>query len=257
MGPFGGYGPLGIRRSGGAGAGSIPDWSQILTTTEGVTPFDGASETTTGTGFVDGVATLVHPTGLVTIRDGYQEDLPRWSIPILTLFPTYNHLDDAIELAMRIDDLPLSATVEKFGIWFGILNKSVASRASATGQAWGITPNTSSAWNHGPINETSDALGNVMTGTPEWLVARFAAYGRTTDAGFDFGSYCRAINTLGAPEASDAQSPAAMDIASNPVSGWTVQFGGLHNTTTGTAGPTNRFAMFARLIPTGGLTGLP
>jgi len=63
--------------------------------------------------------------------------------------------------------------------------------------------------------------------------------------------------TTGAWEASDTQSPQAMNVAAHPVSGWTLQFGGGHDTTTGTAGADNQFRIWHRRTKTAGVSGLP
>lgn len=242
------------------GAGALAPWTKIVATDQGVAPIDTAAQTTAGTGFTaaTGRFRIVYPTGLTTLLDGYREALPRWSINLLTLIPDFNHLTDIIDLCQVIVSLPLSATVEKFFMWHGIFNENIAGLAIQSGQAFGIKPNTSTQWNHGPVNETSDAMGNVLTaGTPNKLLSRHFAGGSIIDSGFDWISHGRALSGT-AWEGSDSQgSPVAMDIASHPLVDWTIQTGGGHDTTTGTAGADHEWELWYRRIKTSGFTGLP
>jgi hypothetical protein len=242
------------------GGGALAPWIKIVATDQGVAPIDTAAQTTTGTGFTAGTGRfrIVYPTGLTTLLDGHREALPRWSINLLGLIPDFDHLTDILDICQVFTNGPaLSATVEKFFPWHGVFNENIAGLATQSGQAWGLKPNTTTQWNHGPVNETSDAMGNVMTGTPAKLLARYSAWGRTTDAGYDFGSFCRAINTIGETEASDTQSSTTMDIASHPLADWTIQTGGGHDTTVGTAGADHEWELWYRRIKTSGFTGLP
>lgn len=240
----------------------LAPWIQLLTTDQGADPLDPSSETTTGTGFDSGtgIFRIVHPTGLVTVRDGYRENCPRWSQNLLDLYDDFDPLTDILDLCMVVTQFQFSATIEKFGLWFGLFSTDASSFAAVNGQAWCMKPNTATRCNHGPFAETSDAAGNLLVadGAPLKMFARFAAADGVADAGYGVFTYARVEGpTAGVWEATDDQSQQQMPLSTEPLTDWTIQMGALHDSTTGTAGADNRFTMWHRRIKTSGFTGLP
>lgn len=242
-----GFGPVG---------GGAPPRFQLLTSVDqGAEPLDPGALAQPGTAFDASTGTFTWNLADATIIDGYQENQVRWTRRVLDLYPQYDPDLDIIELALVIDQLTLTAAVPKWGIAFGVLDQ-IASLGGADGPMWGIKGNTAAQYNHGNQFATSDNFGNVMSGTPRWLIATFRQGAGTSDAGAEnneIASQMRAKSTAGAWEESELQAAPPMN---NPVSDWVISIGHVHDSAINEA-TTIVARLFHRRIRTAGVAGLP
>jgi len=232
------------------GSTPLDAWTLLQTTDQGTAPFDPGGFTTTGTGFnaSTGEFTWVFPIGGVTQIDGFKESMARWTVSVSALYGDYDPSIDILDLAMRYDSVPLSATVEKYGVAFGLFDRGTEDIPNLQGLMFGLYPNTSSAWNNGNLS-ASAAGANVCTGTPNLAVARFDAGADQTELR---GGW-RIRNSVGGFEEADPAAEAP------PISGASlkIHIGHMHRSIVGIAGSTVVARLYHRRIRTAGLSGLP
>lgn len=235
----------------GSGGASADPWVLLTRTDQGVSPYDSGGYTTAGTGFdaATGRFTWVFPSGITTQLDGFKEALPRWTVLVSTLYSDFDLSTDILDLAMRYDSVPLSASVEKFGCAFGLMDRGTSDIANLQGVMFGLYPDTVSAWNNGNISATQIGSPNTCSGTPNTGIARFDV-GAAAD---ELRGGWRIRNASGVLE--EAGGPAsAPQIAGSALR---IHVAAMHRSAVGTAGATVYGRVYHRRIRTGGLTGLP
>jgi hypothetical protein len=211
-----------VRRPGGGGGG-VTQWSPLAFTPAAL--IDTGSLTKAGTGFdaSTGRLTVVYNTHVAAV-DGYQDALARYTVPLLTAFPSFDISRHVLDLGLDCPSF-VHGTVEA-GLFVGLYDSTTvdASLQGAGVTIWQSTAATDRCARQGTTNHSSLASPGLLDG-----VALTLSFDSTGD-----GSVVPAIANVHALLESGrwvaVQTQMAESLRGTP-SSWVIGFGASHLST--------------------------
>lgn len=151
-----------VRRPGGGGG--VPQWRPLAFTPAAL--LDPSTLTTTGTGFDSstGRLTIAYAAHTGTAIDGYQDGLARYTIPLLTAFPSFDISRHQLDLGIDCPSFVHGAT--EGGLFVGIYDSTTVdgSLQGAGVTIWQSTAATDRCARQGALNHSALASPGLLDG---------------------------------------------------------------------------------------------
>jgi hypothetical protein len=228
---------------------ALEPWVLLDSTEQGTAPFDPAGYAGVGTAFDPGTGlfTIVEA-GDTTQRQGYRSSLLRWTARVVDLYPDFDPILDALDIALSDIVVPKTGT-SGYGISCCLLDEPTGGVASANGAGFGYRENTLTNYLSAKQGATGPSSTAQFSGAILGLVARFYWNPVGTDINYsgwkrDSGGW-DSLLTSTTPNTIDAD-PANLRL----------HLTDLHSTTTSNT-PTMQFKVWHRRVRTTGIAGLP
>jgi hypothetical protein len=155
-------------------------WQQLLEVEQGSAPSDPSAVLTTGT-FADGQFRAVFGS-TTTAYDGYRENIPGWSVPLLDLYPDFDPAVHLLELAAdwrSPGQFGLPGSNTGAGLFLGVFDRAYTDRANANAALGGLAVAGVSNFAARHFAQTSCA-GNSLAGMAPKIARLTVEWGLTS-----------------------------------------------------------------------------
>lgn len=231
-----------------SGSGAMA-WRQLTATSEGSAADDPSTILTTAT-FSGGLFRTVFGTS-TTAFDGYKENCPGWSYPLLTLYPSFDPSRHILELAADWraaggGQFSLPGSNTGAGCFFGVSDRAWTDRAGMNASWAGMA--VAGVANFGSRHfGQATASGNSLAGTTPVLMRSTIEFGLTS------GNVYRPVQSIwtwdesGTPDFWVADTSSTLLATFGALANWRVVTGGFRLGTTAATGQDNRWRLFWRV----------